>query len=252
MSSEPQVPGPAPSDADAEQSYRRLLQSLPARVSLYVSDPERLGLPVDQEAKPKAELEGLRWLFQIVLGVSLVNGTRIFWTGTVSGTGVQSWSALINWTSLYFAVFAAEILVTTLGGVFLLQALYAPSNPPGRTRSPQHIIDACVVLSTGILFNGISLTLANPRDGSLQYFTLFGVIFVLQALWFGALAIRPRRQSPAQPLAKQFFRQVAPIVFWVFLLGLLHFGLLPSTDLLLLPIGLDVLLAGWLLSTSPS
>jgi hypothetical protein len=55
----------------------------------------------EQPKRSIAELDTLRWLFTVVLGFALTNGTRIFWTGSLTDKELRSWSALYG--SLDFA-----------------------------------------------------------------------------------------------------------------------------------------------------
>jgi hypothetical protein len=226
-----------------------------------------------QEAKSDAELQGVRWLFFIVLGVAVTNGTRTFWTGEVTNsnlkltnTDLHSWFTLYGtWNTVYYLVFVVQIIMTTLSGVFLLQTLYGSSNGQGWTRALGLIFDAFVVVAIGILFNGISFTLDNPQDGSLRYVILFAFIFGLQLFWFALLAVgvlwrrtrkKGQRASQVRTLAPKLAQQVAvvaaPLLLLIIGFFLLSDGVLPSADYLLVPIVIDAFLAAWRLSTRQS
>jgi hypothetical protein len=203
-------------------------------------------------AKSGAHLEALRWLFLVVLGVALTNGTRIFWTGSLSGVNLRSPSALFgNLDFVYFLVFVAEVVMTALGGVFLLQDHYSVTandrSTEARTDRPRHVLDAFVLVITGILFNGVSVALTHTRDDPWPYFILFGFIFGLLTVWFVILAFGALRGASAKlrrQVGVETLRLLLPLLLGgigaiVLVLGVLH---LP--DLLLVPVALDVVLAG--------
>jgi hypothetical protein len=176
------------------------------------------------------------WLFEVVLGVALTNGARIFFTGSAGGTWLKPWSV----TGFeFFALFLIEIVLTALAGVFILYVTYG-TGYVGRGVRP--LMDVSILVVVGILFYALSLTLDHIETAPMPYFYYFGAIFLVMGVWSIIISIGVLRSGPRQAvrLLAEIVPAFLPVVIGVVLIW---FAVPHLVGLLLMVVGLDALLA---------